>query len=55
MFGMIASYSDHVDCERPGAALAAASACLARLAASQLGVDQEKLLAGVAQSIRQWA
>jgi hypothetical protein len=55
MFGMIASYSDHVECEHLGAALVANSACLARPAASQLGVDWEKLLAGVAQSIRQCA
>jgi hypothetical protein len=36
MFGMIASYSDHVECEHLGAALVANFACLARLARRNL-------------------
>jgi len=52
---MIASYSDHVEREHLCAPLVAKLRVLARLAASQLGVDPEKLPAGVAQSIRQWA
>ena len=44
----VASYSDHVEREHLCAALVANSACLACLAVSKLGVDPEKLPAGVA-------
>jgi hypothetical protein len=50
---MIASYSDHVERKPLCAVLVANSACLAGRAASHLGVDPDKLLADVAQSIRQ--